>query len=163
VAPGRSVRATCIATSDQITARYEMASIMKHHPSPTAAMMMPPIEGPMILLPFTIVELSAMAFGRSAGSSTICTTNDWRAGVSNELMIPWTTWSTSTQPTVIVPVNDSAASAADCSAERTCVHTSMRCRSHRSMSTPANGASSSVGIWPQKPTTPSRKAEFVSR
>ena len=27
----------------------------------------------------------------------------------------------------------------------------MRCRSQRSTSTPANGASTSVGIWPQKP------------
>ena len=71
-----------------MTAMYEIASIRKHQPSPTAAMISPPIDGPMIRLAFTIVELSAMALGRSAGSSTICTTNDWRAGVSNALMMP---------------------------------------------------------------------------
>ena len=55
----------------------------------------------MIRLPFTIVELSAMALGRCARSSTISTTNDWRAGVSNALMIPWTTCSTRMYATVI--------------------------------------------------------------
>ena len=61
---------------------------MKHQPSPTAAMITPPIDGPMIRLPFTIDEFSAMAFGRSARSSTISTTNACRAGVSKALMMP---------------------------------------------------------------------------
>ena len=47
-----------------MTAMYEMASIMKHQPSPNAAISTPPIDGPMMRLPFTIVELSAIAFGR---------------------------------------------------------------------------------------------------
>ena len=78
-------------SSDATTAPYEMASIMKHHPSPAAAMITPPTDGPMMRLAFTIDELSAIAFGRSSRSSIICTTNAWRAGVSNALITPCTT------------------------------------------------------------------------
>ena len=53
-------------------------------------MITPPMDGPMMRLPFTIDEFSAMAFGRSARSSTISTTNAWRAGVSKALMTPCT-------------------------------------------------------------------------
>ena len=42
--------------------------------SPTAAMITPPIDGPITRLRFTIDELSAMALGRSARSPTISTT-----------------------------------------------------------------------------------------
>ena len=45
--------------------RRRRASIAKHQPSPTAAMSIPPIDGPMMRLPLTIDELSAIAFGRS--------------------------------------------------------------------------------------------------
>ena len=65
--------------------------------------------------------------------------------------------------TVMTPMNVGTASASDCSADSTCVMTRMRCRSQRSTSTPANGASSRVGIWPQKPTTPRSSADPVSR
>ena len=126
-------------------------------------MMMPPIDGPMIRLAFTIDELSAMAFGRSARSSTISTTNDWRAGVSKALMIPCTTCRRSTCVTVITPPSVSTASATDCSIESTCVTTRIRCRFERSTRTPANGARIRVGICPQNPTTPRSNAEPVSR
>ena len=45
-------------------------------------------------------EFSAIAFARSARSSTSSTTNAWRAGVSNALMRPWTTWSSRIDRTV---------------------------------------------------------------
>ena len=102
----------------------------------------PPIDGPMIRLPLTIDEFSAIAFGRSARSSTISTTNAWRAGVSNALMTPCTTCSSEDRPHGDhVPDSVSTASASDCSIDRTCVTTRMRWRSQRSTSTPANGAS----------------------
>ena len=77
-----------IMRSDAITATYETASIAKHHASPTAAITRPATAGPTIRLPLTMDEFSAMAFGKSARSSTICTTNAWRAGVSNALITP---------------------------------------------------------------------------
>ena len=83
-----------------------------------------------------------MAFGRSARSSTISTTNACRAGVSNALMIPWTICSPRTCHTVITPANVSAPSRKLCSIDRICVTTRMRCRCQRSTSTPAIGASS---------------------
>jgi hypothetical protein len=48
-----------------------MPSMRKHHPSPKAAMMRPPIAGPMRRAPLAIEELMAMAFERSPRSSTI--------------------------------------------------------------------------------------------
>ena len=60
----------------------------KHHPSPTAAMSTPAIDGPSRRAPLTIDELSAMALGRSSRSSTISTTNACRAGMSKALMSP---------------------------------------------------------------------------
>ncbi len=140
-----------------------MASIMKHHPSPNAAINTPPIDGPMMRLPFTIDELSAMAFGKCCRSSTIWTTNDCRAGVSKALITPCATWRIRMCVTVMIPVNARIASADDCSIERTCVTTRMRWRSRRSTRTPAKGARISVGIWPQNPTTPSSSSEPVSR
>jgi hypothetical protein len=42
--------------------------------------------GPTNRAPLTSVELSAIAFARSARSSTIWRTNDCRAGMSNALI-----------------------------------------------------------------------------
>src|SRR5258705_1248652 len=78
-------------------------------------------------------------------------------------MIPCNTWSTRMYATVMVDVNTRRASASDWSIDSTCVTSRMRCRSHRSTHTPAIGASSSVGICPQKPTTPRRSTDPVSR
>ena len=86
---GERLRLTVIASSEAITAMYEIASSRKHQPSPKAAISTPPIDGPRMRLPLTIVELRAMALDRCARSSTISTTNDCRAGVSKALMIPW--------------------------------------------------------------------------
>ncbi len=55
-----------MASSDTITPTYDSASSAKHQPSPTAAMTIPPSDGPMMRLPLTIEELSAMAFGTIA-------------------------------------------------------------------------------------------------
>src|SRR6185437_15570064 len=49
----------------------QMPSMRKHHPSPNAAMMKPPIAGPIRRAPLTIEELMAMALARSLRSSTI--------------------------------------------------------------------------------------------
>jgi len=51
--------------------------------SATAAMMPPAMIGPISRAVFTRNEFSAMALGRSAGSSSIWTMNDWRVGTSN--------------------------------------------------------------------------------
>ena len=53
----------------------DSASMAKHQPSPIIAIKLPPMAGPTTRLPFTIVELSAMAFDRPAGSSSMLTTN----------------------------------------------------------------------------------------
>ena len=136
---------------------------MKHHPSPTSAISTPPIDGPSIRLRFTIMELSAIALGRSAGSSSISTTNAWRAGVSNALMTPWNSCSRMIWVMVMMPGIASNASASDWSIESTWVQTRILCLSQRSTSTPATGASSSAGICPANPTMPSSSAEPVSR
>src|SRR5882762_7747551 len=78
-------------------------------------------------------------------------------------MIPCNTWSTRMYATVMVDVNTRSASATDWSIDSTCVTSRMRWRSHRSTHTTAMGASSSVGICPQKPTTPRRSTDPVSR
>ncbi len=111
---------------------------------------------------FTMVELSAIAFGRSSRASTISTTNACRAGVSNAFTSPWTMTSAMTCQTVM-RVSANAASAADCAIESTCDQTSTRWRFHRSTATPANGASKNVGICPAKPTIPRSHADPVSR
>ncbi len=159
----RTVRVRRMARSDAMTARYEMASAPKHHPSPSVAMRMPPIDGPMMREALIIDEFSAMAFGRSSRSSTISTTNACRAGVSNELITPCTSCSAITSATVMTFINASTASAADCNADRICVMTRMRCRSHRSTSTPANGERISIGICPANPTMPSSSSDPVRR
>ncbi len=73
----------------------------------------PAIEGPRSLAALTIDELRAMAFGKSRRSSTISTTNDWRAGMSIALMTPWRACSASTIGTVMVCVSVNAARSAD--------------------------------------------------
>ena len=55
-----------------------------------------------------IVEFSAIALGRSAGSSTISTTNAWRAGVSNALITPWKSCSRMICVTVIAAAHRAA-------------------------------------------------------
>jgi len=102
-----------MARIDPITAMYEIASIAKHHASPKPAISSPPIDGPMMRVPLTIDEFSAIAFGRSRLSSTISLTNAWRAGVSKELMIPCTTWSQMICRTVMTFMNVRMASSAD--------------------------------------------------
>ena len=110
---GVAVGLTVMATSDPMTAAYDTVSRAKHQPSPTAAMSRPPIAGPIMRLPLTSDELSAMALGRSARSSTIWTTNDWRAGVSNALTTPCSACKIRISVTVMLPVRVSSASAAD--------------------------------------------------
>jgi hypothetical protein len=78
-------------------------------------------------------------------------------------MNPWKSASATTSGTVMTFSSASAANANDCSMASTCVHSSMRCRSMRSTSTPAKGASTKVGICPAKLTTPSSSAEPVRR
>ena len=74
--------------SAAITATYEMPSIRKQYPSPTAAMMTPPSDGP-ISRPALIMELfSAIALDKSSRRSTSFTTNDCRVGTSNALISP---------------------------------------------------------------------------
>ena len=104
-----------------------------------------------------------MALGRSARSSTISTTNACRAGVSNALMIPCATWSSRISRTVMMPAKRQNGERDRLQHRQHLRDDEIRCRSQRSTSTPANGASTSVGIWPQNPTTPSSSTEPVSR
>jgi hypothetical protein len=69
----------------------------------------PAAAGPIRRAALTMDELSAIALGRSARSSTIWTTIDCRAGMSNALMSPWKMLSTSTCQTWMTPVSASAA------------------------------------------------------
>ena len=65
-----------------------MPSIRKHQPSPLTAMIIPASDGPISRATLTMDELIAMAFDRSPRSSTICTMNAWRPGMSKALMMP---------------------------------------------------------------------------
>jgi hypothetical protein len=103
------------------------------------------MDGPMMRLPLTIEELSAMAFGRSRRSPIISLTNACRAGVSNALMTPCRIWSATICTTVMCPASVRTASNADCTSEAACVITRIRRRSTRSTRTPAKAAMSSVG------------------
>ena len=96
-----------------------------------------------------------MALGRSARSSTIWRTKDWRAGMSKPLITAWNAPSAMRCQTVMRPVNAKKASAADWSIARAWVTISVRCRSHRSTSTPAIGAMREVGAWLKNATSPS--------
>jgi len=90
-----------------------MPSTRKHHASLDAAITMPASEGPMSRATFTMDELIAMALPRSARSSTICTMNDWRPGMSNALMTPCRTLSVKIHGTLMRWENVSPASAND--------------------------------------------------
>ena len=74
----------------------------KHHPSLVAAIRIPASDGPIRRAMFTIDELMAMALPRSARSSTICTMNDWRPGISKALMMPCSTLKPRIQGMVMV-------------------------------------------------------------
>jgi hypothetical protein len=152
-----------MASSEAITGMYDTASSAKHQPSPTSAINPPATAGPTMRLPFTIDELSAMAFERSARSSSSVITNAWRAGVSKAPMTPCASWSTSTCHTVTWPDSVNAARSVTWTSESTCVQINTRCRSQRSTYTPARGPRNSIGICEQKLTSPSRNAESVSR
>src|SRR6478672_2541081 len=56
-------RTTFISSNETMTAMYDTPSAKKHHPSPTAAITIPPMLGPRIRLTLTIDELRAMALG----------------------------------------------------------------------------------------------------
>jgi len=140
-----------------------MPSIKKHQPSLETAISMPASDGPTSRAMLTMDELMAMAFDRSRRSSTICTMNDWRPGMSNALMMPCITLSESTQATVMWCESVSPASASDWTMESAWVQTSTWRRSRRSTHTPAKGAKRNVGICPAKLTVPSSSAEPVRR
>jgi len=65
-----------------------MPSTRKHQPSLDTAITSPASEGPTSRATFTIDELIAIAFDRSLRSSTICTMNACRPGMSNALISP---------------------------------------------------------------------------
>ena len=71
-----------------MTATYETASSDEAPAFADGGDEPPPTAGPIMRLPLTSDELSAIAFGRSRRSSTISITKDCRAGVSNALMTP---------------------------------------------------------------------------
>ena len=68
-----------------------------------AAISIPASDGPISRAMFTIDELMAMALPRSARSSTICTMNDCRPGMSKALMMPCMTLSARIQWMVMRP------------------------------------------------------------
>src|SRR5690348_10220533 len=59
----------------------------KQNGTPTAAMRIPAIEGPITADALKTEEFSAIAFIRSC-LPTISTWNDWRVGTSRALMVP---------------------------------------------------------------------------
>jgi len=102
--------------------------------------------GPTRRAMFTIEELMAIALARSRLSSTICTMNDWRPGMSNALMMPCMTLRPRTHAMVMWPVSVRAARARDCTIESAWVQRSTWRRSRRSIHTPARGAKRKLGI-----------------
>ena len=83
--------------------------------------------------------------------------------MSKALISPMQTLSTRTCQTATVPVRVSTARISAWHMARLCVTIIVRCRFQRSVNTPATGARKKLGIWLQKPTSPNRNAELVSR
>ncbi len=121
------------------------------------------MAGPTSRAPLAIDELIAMALLRSFRSSTICTRNDWRAGMSNALISPWSAVRTMISQSVMTCARVRPASASDWTAAAACVHTRSLRRLRRSTQTPANGPTANETIWPAKLTIPSNSADCVSR
>ena len=101
-----------------------MPSIRKHQPSLVAAISIPASDGPIKRARFTMDELMAIAFPRSARSPTICTMNACRPGMSKALIMPCITLRARINPMVMCPESVSAASASDWIMASVCVHTS---------------------------------------
>ena len=157
-----------IASSAAITARKLTALSRKQVPSPTSLITMPATDGPISRAPLNMKEFSAIAFGRSARSSSISTTNDCRVGMSNPITSPSSalrammchTWITGVPSARFTSVRIARISA--WSAATLCVTTSSARLFTRSASTPANGAAAKVRIWLLKPTTPRSSSDPVS-
>ena len=104
-----------------------------------------------------------MALPRSCRFSTIVSRNAWRAGMSNALTMPWTTLSATIH-------GDRDAAAERERREREGLQHRQRLRDdQQAMTIPAidedagDGPRRNAGNWPAKPTTPSSRAEPVSR
>ena len=163
--PGASRRAVTrsrIVRSPAITATKLTPFRMKHQPSPTVATRTPATAGPRIRAMLKIDELSAMAFGRSS-RLTISTRKACRAGMSNALTIPRSDARMKTSFTVTRPASVSAPSAKARSIEDVWVATRRLRRFCRSATAPPRGARRKIGICPQKPASPRRRDEPVSR
>ena len=104
-----------------------------------------------------------MALVRSSRRSSIWTRNDCRAGTSSALMNPSRSDSAMTCQIASRPEYIRPASIRAWTIDSTCVRMTRRCRSTRSTSTPAKGASTNVGIRAANPTRPSSKALWLNR
>ena len=130
----------------------------KHHAVPTVANKIPPSAGPMMRAPLNIIELTAMAFGKSS-RPTISTTNACRAGPSKALITPVTAASSTICHTCTIPVKVSAARMNASTMDAACVMTSRLRLFTRSTTTPPHGEISSDGIAAANPTTPNINSE----
>ena len=90
-------------------------SIRKHQPSPTAAMTIPAMAGPIEARRVHHRRVQRNGIPEVLAASTICTTNACRAGMSKALIIPWKSASATMCQTWMVPLSARAASAKDCS------------------------------------------------
>ena len=104
-----------------------------------------------------------MVLDRSSRRSTICVRKAWRVGTSKAFTRPAKMLKATTCQTSIAPDASNSASRKAWIMAAVCVASSVRRLSQRSVSTPAMGARKKAGIWPEKPTTPSQKAEPVRR
>jgi hypothetical protein len=144
-----------------MTARNDKPLMKKHQAVPTVTNSIPPSAGPMTRAPLNIIELRAMALGRSS-RPTISTTNDWRAGPSKALTRPRSAASITISHTCTIPANVSTARMKASTMAEACVTTIRLRLLTRSTTTPAHGETSSAGIAAANPTMPSINSEWLS-
>jgi hypothetical protein len=104
----------------------------------------PATAGPTTRAPLKIIELSAIALGKSS-RPTISTTKVWRAGMSKAVTRPLIAARMITYSTRTTPAQVSAARMNAFNISSTCVVTINRRRSAWSTITPANSVTSSTG------------------
>ena len=114
----------------------------------------------MTRAPFTIELLSEIAFIKSS-RLVISTVNDWRAGMSNPIEIPFSAATIMMNGVVAKPNHTPAASKNAQIIWAAWVATRIERFGYRSASAPPQMDESIIGADPTADTTPSRSFEFV--
>ncbi len=142
------------------TAPNENALSAKQMPSPTIAIRAPASVGPTTRAALNIIELSEIAWRRSA-RPTMSSVIDWRVGTSKALISPMVSARQMISHTCTRCISVSTASTAACSIAALCVTSRNLRRSTRSATMPPNGVMKNTGTVEQNDTTPSSSLECV--